>query len=282
MARKNGRGFSDGVDNLSLFEDNPSSGQMQNATKLDIVRLEYVQAESMSWQDLFSGFDHIKAITFSSGIQFLYRLLDMFADAEIIFGCEGVMSYSLQEIMAYQDNLIEWLRDKSSSNRDHLISRIKDESVRFYVAKSQISHEKIYLLSAENGKKRVVMGSANLSYHAFSGVQRENICYIDGEQAYSWYLDVFQSLLDDTTDQITVSAFENADLSDNIDELPISQTVRVKRAMVIEPLKNEQSDVQFVLDVQKKANHLRPMLPVPEKRAGKQMISAEYLFSSPG
>lgn len=278
MARKNGRNSADGVDNLSLFEDNPNGSQTQSATKIDIVRLEYVRAEAMSWQDLFSGFDHIKAITFSSGIQFLYRLLGMFADAEIIFGCEGVMSYSLQEIMAYQDKLIECLRDNSSSSREHLLSKIKDESVRFYVARSKISHEKIYLLSAEDGKKRVIMGSANLSYNAFSGAQRENICYIDGEQAYSWYLDVFQSLLDDSTDQITVSAFENADLSENIDELPISQTVRVKRAMVIEPLKDEQSDVQFTLDVQKKANHLRPMLPAPEKRAGKQLISVDTII----
>ena len=45
--------------------------------------------------------NRIKAITFSSGINFVYRLLDLFKDAEIIFGCEEVMSYTMQEIMAY-------------------------------------------------------------------------------------------------------------------------------------------------------------------------------------
>ena len=40
MARKNGRNSADGVDNLSLFEDNPNGSQTQSATKIDIVRLE--------------------------------------------------------------------------------------------------------------------------------------------------------------------------------------------------------------------------------------------------
>ncbi len=159
--------------------------------KVDVVRLDYVTAEPMTWQELFEGYQKLRAITFSSGIHFVYNLLDMFEDAEIIFGCESVMSYSMQEIMAYQNQLLERMRDAASNSRQKLLERIDNGSVRFYVAHNQLSHEKIYLLEAEDGRKRVVMGSANLSYNAFGGMQRENICCIDSEAAYEKLLRIF-------------------------------------------------------------------------------------------
>jgi hypothetical protein len=75
-------------DDLFSSSDRMSNGEMN---KLDVVKMDYVYSESITWQELFSGFNSIKAITFSSGIGFVYQLLDMFKDAEIIFGCEEVM-----------------------------------------------------------------------------------------------------------------------------------------------------------------------------------------------
>ena len=120
--------------------------------KVDVVRLDYVTAEPMTWQELFEGYQKLRAITFSSGINFVYNLLDMFEDAEIIFGCESVMSYSIQEIMAYQNQLLERMREAASNSRQKLLDRIDNGSVRFFVAHDQLSHEKIYLLEAEDGK----------------------------------------------------------------------------------------------------------------------------------
>lgn len=263
--------------NLSLFEDTPISEKASSATKLNVVKLDYVQAELRTWQELFEGYDSLKAITFSSGIAFLYRLLGMFKDAEVVFGCEGVMSGSLQEIMAQQDHLLKRLRETTAPQKDELISRLKEGTVRFYVSRAKVSHEKLYLLRASDGRKRVILGSANLSFNAFGGVQRENICYIDGEEAYSWYLNVFQSLLEDSSDQISHKAYEIADLSENIDELPIAQTVKVKKAMVLEPIKENADDIQFVLTVQKNAKTLAPMLPAQDKRSGKQYLSPDTI-----
>ena len=81
------------------------------SNKIDVVKMNFAGAESMGWQELFAGFDTLHAITFSSGVKFVFRLLEMFQKAEIIFGCEAVMSYSLQEIMAYQSKLLERLRN---------------------------------------------------------------------------------------------------------------------------------------------------------------------------
>ena len=179
------------MENLSLFDKTedqaPTQLEITQAGTLNVVKMNFCGAENLSWQHLFSGFDSLHAITYSSGIGFVYRLLDLFKDAEIIFGCDEVISYSLQEIMAYQCKTIERLRETASKMKLDLVSRVKEGTLRFYVARSILSHEKIYLLSARDGRKRVIMGSANMSFSAFSGQQRENICYLDGDEAYAWY-----------------------------------------------------------------------------------------------
>ena len=211
------------MENLSLFNEDVQAQEqikMNQSASLDVVRMEFSGAETLSWQELFSGFDTLHAITYSSGISFVYRLLDLFEEAEIIFGCDEVISYSLQEIMAYQCKTIERLRETASKMKLDLVSRIENGVLRFYVARDTLSHEKLYLLSARDGRKRVIMGSANMSFSAFGGRQRENICYIDGDRAYDWYWNCFCQLREDSTDQIAKESLICADDGENLEELP--------------------------------------------------------------
>lgn len=265
----------------SLFSDSlfdVVDTKNNNTNTLEVVKMAYCGAEIASWQDLFSGFNTLRAITFSSGINFIYKLLDMFDKAEIIFGCEHIMSYSLQEIIAYQDRLIDRIRENISASKQNLLSRIDCGEINFYVSREKISHEKIYLLSSNDGKKRVIMGSANLSYNAFGGRQRENICYIDGEEAYNWYSDKFEELKSVSCDSISTKAINFADAIENIGELPISQTIKVNKAMVIETDKNMNDDIQFVLDTNNLSKKISPLVPQPEKKTGKIKISADTLI----
>ncbi|MDR0490069.1 MAG: phospholipase D family protein [Oscillospiraceae bacterium] len=164
----------------SLFAATPNE-QLSFASMvkntLDVVHVDFIGAETLSWEQLFEGYDTLYAITYSSGINFIGKLLGKFKKAEIIFGYDGVLSYNTQEIFAYQLKTVERLRELSQSQTD-LLSRIDNGSLRMYVSRKQLSHEKIYILEAID-RKRVVMGSANMSYSAFSGRQRENICYSD-------------------------------------------------------------------------------------------------------
>ncbi len=257
------------TDNISLFDSATDENSLLNCKKINVVKLEYIDAEIISWQELFEGFDELKAITFSSGINFIYTLLNMFQKAEIIFGCEDVMSFSLQNIMAYQSRLIERIRDKFSSSKEKLITRIENGSVHLYVAREQLSHEKIYLLSGGDGRKRVILGSANMSFNAFSGRQRENICYIDGEKAYDWYLNNFNSLKEDSTDEISHKAYTLSDLSDNIDKLPVSETIRAKKVLIIEPEKENIENIEFYIDVRRTSEKLKQNLPKLDSKNGK-------------
>ncbi|MEE0945346.1 MAG: phospholipase D-like domain-containing protein [Acutalibacteraceae bacterium] len=261
--------------NLSLFDTDEVQEHFDSSNKLDVVKMEYIGAESIEWKELFDGFDKLYAITFSSGINFVYKLLDMFEYSEVIFGCESVISYNMSGILAYQNNLIEKMREKASKSKINLLDKIDSGNAKFYVARKQISHEKIYLLEANDGRKRVVMGSANMSFNAFGGRQRENICYIDGEQAYEWYKDVFDSLKENSTDEITYKAIDIANITDNIDNLPIAETVKVQKVLALEINKDNNEEINFILDTQNLAKTLTPIVPKAEKKTGKILLSPE-------
>lgn len=268
------------MENLSLFNQHDDSTMMTEgileSAKLDVIKMDFIEAETMSWRELFSGFDELHAITYSSGINFIYQMLGMFKKAEIIFGCDEVISYSLQEVIAYQSKLIERMRESASKMKLDLISRIEDESLRFYVARSMLSHEKIYLLSAADGRKRVIMGSANMSFNAFGGRQRENICYIDGERAYDWYMDCFLSLRENSTDQIFKETLLVADSGENLEELPIARTVRTNKVVMLETVEEQKEEVRFALDVKNLAAQLTPSVPKPDKK-GKTLLFPETI-----
>ena len=209
---------------MSLFSDERADIPVEASSEgLRVVKMSFIQGEITSWENLFSGYQTLRAITYSSGIGFISRLIKKFEDAEIIFGCEQVMSYSLNEIMAFQTKVLE--RIQTGKNKQALIDRISDGTLRMRVTRTKLSHEKIYLLSSEDGRKRVIMGSANMSYQAFSGIQRENIAYLDGDEAYDWYYDIYCSLRDDCTDEITAKALGVSIEKTAVDEVPISQTV---------------------------------------------------------
>ena len=261
--------------NLSMFVTDEAQERFDSNNKIDVVKMEYIGAESVEWKELFDGFDKLYAITFSSGINFVYKLLNMFEYSEVIFGCEGVLSYNMSEVIAYQNNLIEKMREKASQSKINLLDKIDSGNAKFYVARKQISHEKIYLLESKDGRKRVIMGSANMSFNAFGGRQRENICYVDGEKAYEWYKDVFDSLKENSTDEITYKAIDIANITDNIDNLPIAETVKVQKVLALETNKDNLEEINFILDTQNLAKTLTPIVPKAEKKTGKILLSPE-------
>ena len=268
------------MENLSLFGEVEHGKMLDKDLRagelLDVVRMEFVEADTLRWQDLFSGFDTLRAITYSSAIGFVYQLADMFEDVEVIFGCEDVLSYSLQEIMAYQCKLVDRMRETASKMKVDLMSRVEDNTLHFFVAREKLSHEKIYLLSASDGRKRVVMGSANMSYAAFGGKQRENICYIDGSSAYDWYLNSYNEFRDECTDQIFKETLAIADDGEHIEEIPIARTVRAKKALMLETVETSKEDVRFALDVKGLAARFASSVPKPDKK-GKILLSPEKI-----
>lgn len=139
-----------------------------------------------------------------------------------------------------------------------------------------LSHEKIYLLSAADGRRRVIIGSANMSFNAFGGRQRENICYIDGDRAYEWYMDCYLTLRENSTDQIFKETLLVADSGENLEELPIARTVRTNKVVMLETVEEQREEVRFALDVKNLAAQFTPSVPKPDKK-GKTLLSPEKI-----
>ena len=73
-----------------------------------------------------------------------------------------------------------------------------------------------------------------MSYHAFGGMQRENICFVDGDEGMIGITVCFKVCLR-KWDEITTKALQYADAGENIDELPIAGTIKANKVFVIEP-----------------------------------------------
>lgn len=153
----------------SLFADETKGG-------IEVIYSKFIDQRRMDYKSLFGGFDHLKVITFSYGLGFVETVADMFEDVEIIIGSMNTVRPDIVEVAMHQK-----LEMKRLSKRKHLVERVKDGSVRIYFNMRKMSHEKLYILSADDGRCRIITGSANLSKRAFTGGQYEEITCFDGD-----------------------------------------------------------------------------------------------------
>lgn len=90
-------------------------------------------------------FDTLHAVTYSSSIDFIGKLLPMFEKIEIILGFERVLG-GLHDILAYQQVTLEELQSVFNKKEKELLERIDEESLKLYLLKDKISHKKMYML----------------------------------------------------------------------------------------------------------------------------------------
>lgn len=253
-----------------------------NQNNIDFIKSELIEVNSSTWEEMFDGFDEIKAITFSSGIDFMVKLLSKFEHGEVIFGNRIVVNNDIAFIMAYEEKLTdEILKNKSSKE----LFKLKEENkLNIYISKGIKSHEKIYLLKSKEGKYRVITGSANMSFSAFKGnLQRENIIYYDSKNAYDYFLDRYKKYKESCSDEFTKEKYkalilDPKSLKENLN-IPIINTIEKEKLVTIEPVTNEEEidDTEFVLVVNENANNLKPYLPkkLPKTSSGLKYITAD-------
>ena len=176
-----------------------AGNDLQPAAKpLTVFRAELLGSDQATWPEPLAGFEELKAITFSSILEFLLRLAGGFSDMEIVFGSESslsrehltlaqasqtVQAYGFVDALADQTALVEALARLLGRAGQALLDRVAAGSLRFRLLRGKPSHEKLYLLSGAMGQ-RVVTGSANLSLAVFEGRQHEIIVAVEGQAAW--------------------------------------------------------------------------------------------------
>ena len=264
------------MEQMSLFDLEEIQEQVSVSQKLTVVKSSFIEEQSLSWKDLFEGFDELYAITFSSGLQFANKLIEMFDYAEIVFGCEDIVGNGFATVMAVERELISQI--SKSKSVEKLSERMEEDTLKLYVSRDIRSHEKVFCLKSQDGRFRVITGSANMSSSAFCGFQRENITYYDDEKAYEWYIkrfEDFKSICSDSVNHSAVVATSKDDefLDDHPEEIPIIKTIEKKGVVFLEPTSDEESDEQIIVaNIKGHEDEMKPMLPKPKKDDGKILL----------
>ena len=264
---------------MSLFDLAPDQMESMSNGNLKVVKAEFVEKKNIGWIDLFTGYDELYGITFSSGIQFMEKVFDSFEYVEMIFGCEGVLNDDLATIISAQIKSVEAIVKSKSALR--IAERMRIGSIDIRVSRDTKSHEKIFILKAKDGRVRVITGSANMSASAFLGIQRENIICFDDYAAFEYYKDIFEDFKekcsDSVSEKVVLALNEDEDyVRDNIQETPILQTIKKKNVVVLEPCENG-DEAEFVADIKGLEAEIKPLIPRVKPEKGKVFVTGDTI-----
>lgn len=198
--------MTDPVQNRLDFNDAHSAAEQG----LKVVSARFKSAEPFSF-DLFDGFDRMRVLTYSVSTAMIVRMLDKhsFEQFECVFGYEGGLG-RFADVVAFQQFLINQVRDSAIQLQEErqrvIFERIQAGGARFYVVKDNIAHSKLYLLDADKPeRRRVIVGSANLSERAFGGKQAETlIAFDDDSEAWEHFCREYDAVKETASDRIDV------------------------------------------------------------------------------
>ena len=153
--------------------------------RLKCFKSELKDVEFLTEEELFSGFDSIRIITFSYSLSFLERIVTRFKYAEVIIGAQFIV----MKHGRMQDLLVDGLANSKYLQNNlyrypGLVSMMKEGNLVLRVPEIAIDHRKMYLLKADSGRTRVIYSSANASNPGWSGEQKEHIDYDDTIMGY--------------------------------------------------------------------------------------------------
>ena len=179
--------------------------------RLHVAKASFDHVEPFSL-DLFRGFSSLRALTYSVSIPMITRLMREidFDELEVVFGHGGLINRAVEDVLAFQHvidtelngSLLTGIQD---DRRRIIFDSVAEGKTRFYVVKdAAIAHAKIYLLSdADSGRRRVIVGSANLSEQALSGRQAETLLAFDDDKgAWEHYCAQYEAVRDTATSRL--------------------------------------------------------------------------------
>jgi hypothetical protein len=272
-----------------LFEESNEMHAVQTGFGLDdgaglrVVSAKFLDEEKFSW-DLFDGYDSLRVLTYSASISAIVRMLDQysFIKFECVFGYEGTLR-DIKDILAFQKVAVGDTRAAIMGLKDerqvHVLEKVHAGRARFRVLRKHIAHAKLYLLSNDGGRTRVIIGSANLSERAFSGNQSETLVkFDDDEKAWDHYNSMFDEIRDSASDEIPLPKDRISNAEIEISETPVMADT--SSTLVIEPPSAEEVEVTMpvqVARVEKVAAAIGPRVSpvVPAIRNGRQRITPE-------
>lgn len=269
----------------SLFVDHDTEQlDLDDGSGLRVVSARAVGEARFDWGEMFSGFKRLRVLTYSASTKAVVGVLDNydFEMVEVVFGAERVLNRA-GEIVAFQnlvrDDSIQAILGLKDERSARLLQMVAEGRVRFWVVRKAIAHAKVYLLDGPAGRRRVVVGSANLSEQAFSGRQAETLVQFDNDElAWNLYERMFRDLRDGAANHIALPSERVASSPDVLSHVPILADAHPAKAIIIESPDPTHSAVitqEQVRRIDKEFKRLAPVVrPLePPVRAGTQTIN---------
>jgi hypothetical protein len=194
--------------------------------RLKVVHVKYLYSEPFHPR-LFEGFSSLRVLTYSGSISRTVRMLHLFQDVECIFGYERALG-SIGDILAFQkvasENLYTAIKGLADEGKCLLLDKVAQGNARCFLVKEGISHAKLYLLEGP-GRRRVIVGSANMSEAAFSGTQDENILVFDNDDlAWEEYSDQYEAVKQRAGTEMSNFNIDVQEVA--LEDVPLAQEVK--------------------------------------------------------
>ncbi len=271
------------------FGESDRTQEVQTAFGLDdhaglrVVNARFLNEQKFSWE-LFKGYDSLRVLTYSASVNAIVRMLDHyeFTSFECIFGYEGVLR-DIKDVLSLQKTVIEATRAAIMGLKDerqaYILEQVGVGRAHFYVVRKHIAHAKLYLLSSESGRTRIIIGSANLSERAFSGVQSETlVAFDDDEEAWRHYNHMFDKIKGSASDEISLPSGRISKVHIEISETPaITDT---SATLIIDSPSADVLEVSVPVQIERVEKVLAALGPrisaaIPPIHSGKQSITPQ-------
>lgn len=223
---------------LSIFEVIPGLQEDMEQTpedKIAITKVKFLSQELSTYEEIFRGYNELRVITYSYALSFIEDIMRYFDRGEVIIGFDKLINKNAAELLALQEFSTNFVCRNS-----YLQKRIHNDEFRFYVLNDLVSHQKIYLLKADDGRVRTITGSANFSERAWTGEQIECVTVCDDPECYEVYASQYETLQLFATAEISKNAIPIEKDGENADELPFFKKLEKEHAIVLHDSQNEE------------------------------------------
>lgn len=175
---------------FTLVNESDKSDIDVNSLKIHQTELKEIRYSTA--EELFSGFNTLKVITFSYSLNFINSIISMFDKAEIIIGG----NFLVEKDQTYHDFLAEIFSNNAEipkliSKFPNISAMMRTNNIEVRTPNFLIDHRKLYLLQSDEGRTRVISASANFTGKAWNNDILENITCDDSEYAYDIYSQEF-------------------------------------------------------------------------------------------
>ncbi len=225
---------------LSIFSGEPEKNNEtydsldQMDTEISVVRVKYTSNERTTYEEIFGGYNEIRVITYSYGLSFIEEVMKYFDYGEVLVGFDKIINRELATLISMQDYTFDYV-----SKNTYLQSCISEEKLKFFVLNDLISHQKVYLLKADDGRVRTITGSANFSERAWTNKQLENFTVCDDIGSYEYYEKHYETLKSFSSKDLSIDALPISDDFENIANLPIMKTIEQNHAVILNVARSE-------------------------------------------